>query len=153
MVLFASRRINTPFYLSQFFRRLFIFGALAYYAGYLFHQPFTDQLIYIAIITAVDLAGHYITSRPPTTSHVAEINDEQLTFGNTSFKLHEIKEIRYCQSGRFEHGMRVRLHNDHYQDFEFSDLDILEEFRFYQFLVDNKLPVVMVDDVSGLNRM
>ncbi|MGF1687464.1 hypothetical protein L4C36_12315 [Photobacterium japonica] len=73
-----------------------------------------------------------------------------MTLLNVDIDLSSTHEILYFQAKRFEHTIRFRFNNDTYQDFELSDSDLIENLRFYHFLVDNQLPVKMLDDGERL---
>ena len=91
----------------------------------------------------------YIGSYSSKTESIS-ITDNKMTLLNVDIDISNTREILYCQTKRFEHTIRFRFNNDTYQDFELSDSDLIEDLRFYQFLVDNQLPVKMLDNTERI---
>ena len=75
-----------------------------------------------------------------------EIVDGEFELLGIKIKISELEEVLYCQTKRFEHILRFRFTNATYQDIEITAPDLIDDLRFYYFMVDNGLPVKMTDD-------
>ena len=73
------------------------------------------------------------------------LDDNSSSLLGTNVNAADINEILYAQTKRFEHTVRFRFKNQTYQDFELASPDLIEDLRFYNFLVENQLPVKMLD--------
>ena len=60
----------------------------------------------------------------------------------------ELEEVLYCQTKRFEHTLRFKFRDATYRDIEISAPDLIDDLRFYHFMVGNGLPVKMTDDTG-----
>ncbi|WP_050548203.1 hypothetical protein [Pseudoalteromonas sp. BSi20652] len=63
-----------------------------------------------------------------------------------NIKVSELEEVLYCQTKRFEHTLRFKFRDATYQDIEISAPDLIDDLRFYHFMVGNGLAVKMTDD-------
>ncbi len=128
----------------SFVTKVLICGMFAYYLVEISKAPFLTQLGYIAFFCAVSLAAEYLTSKPKQSLEVV-LDGNSLSLLGTSINTADINEILYAQTKRFEHTVRFRFKNQTYQDFELASPDLIEDLRFYHFLVENQLPVKMLD--------
>lgn len=79
-------------------------------------------------------------------AHAIEIVNGELELLGINIKVSELEEVLYCQTKRFEHILRFKFKNATYQDIEITAPDLIDDLRFYYFMVDNRLPVKMTDD-------
>ncbi|EJZ9094423.1 hypothetical protein OIX85_004852, partial [Vibrio parahaemolyticus] len=121
------------------------FGMLAYYLAEIAKEPFSTQLAYIAFFSALSLAIDFLASRKTKESEEVILDNGCLIFLHVNLDVSTISEILYVQTKRFEHTIRFRFKNQTYQDFELASPDLIEDLRFYNFLVENQLPVKMLD--------
>lgn len=143
--LLRQKRIFNINILSQFIMRTAFFGMLAYYLVEISLEPFSTQLAYIAFFAASSLAIDFLASRKTKASEEVILDNGRLIFLNVDIDVSTISEILYVQTKRFEHTVRFRFKNQTYQDFELASPDLIEDLRFYKFLVDNQLPIKMLD--------
>ncbi|WP_417534992.1 hypothetical protein [Marinobacterium stanieri] len=129
----------------QFATRTAFFGILAYYLAVISIKPFSTQLAYIALFSASSLVFDYLASKSSKEYEEVILDDNNLRFLDVDIDISTISEILYSQTKRFEHIVRFRFKNQTYQDFELSSEDLIEDLRFYNFLVENQLPVKMLD--------
>jgi len=121
----------------------------AYYIVSLVHEPFKYQIAYISLFVILSVAMDYLSANTKQSAEI-QIKDNKFKLMGVVIDLSQVKEILYHQTKRFEHTVRFRYSNATYQDFELSDSDLIEDLRFYQFLVDNMLPVKMLDNGDRL---
>ncbi|PKF60334.1 hypothetical protein CW745_15425 [Psychromonas sp. psych-6C06] len=127
-----------------------VYGAMiAFYVAYLVEEPFKYQIAYIAIFVAISLLSDYFAANSKASAEVS-IKDNQFKLMDVEIDIAMLDEILYSQTKRFEHTIRFRFSNDTYRDFELSSPDLIEDLRFYHFLVENKLPVKMLDNDDRL---
>ncbi|MBD1557651.1 hypothetical protein HC752_11980 [Vibrio sp. S9_S30] len=131
-------------FMYSFVTRVLFCGMLAYYLVEVSKAPFLTQLGYIVFFCAVSLVAEYLVSKPKRLLEVL-LDGNDLSFLGTSINTYDINEILYSQTKRFEHTVRFRFKNQTYQDFELASPDLIEDLRFYNFLVENQLPVKMLD--------
>ncbi|WP_282176255.1 hypothetical protein [Vibrio nereis] len=143
--LLRQKRIFNINILNQFIMKTVFFGMLAYYLVEISLEPFSTQLIYIASFSALSLAIDFIASRKTKASEEVILDNGRLIFLNVDIDISTISEILYVQTKRFEHTVRFRFKNQTYQDFELASPDLIEDLRFYKFLVENQLPIKMLD--------
>ncbi len=132
-----------------FVTRVLFCGMFAYYLVEVSKAPFLTQLGYIAFFCAASMATEYLLSKPKQSLEVV-LNANTLQFLGTSINTSDINEILYAQTKRFEHTVRFRFKNQTYQDFELASPDLIEDLRFYNFLVKNQLPVKMLDSCERI---
>ena len=108
-------------------------------------QPLLHQFLYLFafVLLRVFLQWHYMKKEQ---CHAVEIVDGELEVLGITIKVHELEEVLYCQTKRFEHILRFKFKNATYQDIEITAPDLIDDLRFYYFMVDNGLPVKMTDD-------
>ncbi|KOO04241.1 hypothetical protein [Vibrio nereis] len=143
--LLRQKRIFNINILNQFIMKTVFFGMLAYYLVEISLEPFSTQLIYIASFSALSLAIDFIASRKTKASEEVILDNGRLIFLSVDIDISTISEILYVQTKRFEHTVRFRFKNQTYQDFELASPDLIEDLRFYKFLVENQLPIKMLD--------
>ncbi|MGR5150143.1 hypothetical protein ACQKP8_26805 [Photobacterium alginatilyticum] len=128
-----------------------MYGSMfAYYLVALANEPFKYQIGYIALFVVISVVMDYLVANRRQSAKI-EIDDGRFNLLGSVIELSQINEILYFQTKRFEHTVRFRYRNSTYQDFELSESDLIEELRFYQFLIDNKLPVKMLDSGDRLS--
>lgn len=143
--LLRQKRVLNINILNQFIMRTGFFGMLAYYLAEIAKEPFSTQLAYIAFFSALSLAIDFLASRKTKESEEIILDNGCLIFLHVNLDVSTISEILYVQTKRFEHTIRFRFKNQTYQDFELASPDLIEDLRFYNFLVENQLPVKMLD--------
>lgn len=143
--LLRQKRIFNINILNQFIMRTSFFGMLAYYLVEISLEPFSTKLAYIAFFAASSLAIDFLASRKTKASEEVILDNGRLIFLNVDIDVSTISEILYVQTKRFEHTVRFRFKNQTYQDFELASPDLIEDLRFYKFLVENQLPIKMLD--------
>jgi len=135
--------------LNSFLTRTALGAMFVYYVANYMDEPFLNQLGYFILFALVSVCIDYFAINSKQTAAI-KICDEQFELLNVSIKLSDIKEVLYCQSKRFEHTVRFGYVNSTYADFELSDSDLIDDLRFYHFLVENRIPVKMLDNHERL---
>lgn len=139
------------FKLLQAIVRRLIYGAMfTYYVADLLDKPFKAQITYISICVVGSVLMDYLSANNKQPIKI-QIIDNHFKLMGADIDLSKVNEILYSQTKRFERTIRFRYSNDTYQDFELSNSDLIEDLRFYQFLVDNQLPVKMLDNEDRLS--
>ena len=144
-VLLQQSKLASVKLFHSFVTRTLFCGMFAYYLVEISKAAFLTQLGYIALFCALSLVSEYFMSKPKKSVAVAIDGDVLIVLG-ARISIAEINEILYVQTKRFEHTVRFRFKNHRYQDFELASPDLIEDLRFYNFLVENQLPVKMLDD-------
>ncbi|HHP0466279.1 TPA: hypothetical protein ACRZZI_003918 [Vibrio harveyi] len=142
--LLRQKKLSNIKLLHSFINRVFFFSILAYYLVIISEEPLLTQLSFIAFGCGFSLLIDYSVSKPRQSVEVS-FDGTKLRFLNMCIMTSDVKEILYGQTKRFEHTVRFRYKNQTYQDFELASKDLIEDLRFYYFLVDNQLPVKMLD--------
>ena len=137
--------------LHSFISRTLVGAMLAYYLAYVADKPLWQQLSYIVLFVLASLLMDYLAAGRKVRQDV-QLDADQLTFLGVSIDTRTITEILYSQHKRFEHRLRFCFDNNSYQDFELASADLTEDLRLYHFLLENQLPVIMLDDCERLNR-
>lgn len=123
-----------------------VYGVMiVFYIATLMDDEFKYQVAYIGIFIITSTIFEYLSANKKQSAEI-EIVDDSFQLLGVSIKLSTVNEILYSQHKRFEHTIRFRFSNDTYQDFELSASDLIQDLRFYHFLVENKLPVKMLDN-------
>jgi len=107
------------------------------------------QLAYLSFAVAFSLLIDWLVANAKD-SNAIEVKDGELELLGVTIVLAELSEVLYCQSKRFEHRLRFRFTNETYRDFEISSADLIDDLRFYHFLVDCGLSVKMLEDDQRL---
>ena len=76
---------------------------------------------------------------------VAKITNKQLLFLDFSIDLSIIENAFYWQESDYEHVLKLNYNNETYQEFWLTNSDLIDDLRFYQFLVDNHLPINILE--------
>jgi len=127
-----------------------VYGVMiVFYIATLMDDEFKFQVAYIVVFIITSTIFEYISSNKKQSAEI-EIIDDSFQLMGVRIKLSTVNEILYSQHKRFEHTIRFRFSNDTYQDFELSASDLIQDLRFYHFLVENKLPVKMLDNDDSL---
>ena len=123
----------------------FIAVIILFWVEIFIKQSLLHQFLYLfAFVLMRVFSQWYITNKEQ--SQAIEIIDGEFELLNIKIKISELEEILYCQTKRFEHILRFRFTNATYQDIEITAPDLIDDLRFYYFMVDNSLPVKMTDD-------
>ena len=109
------------------------------------------QLGFIVVCCIISIIVDYWMIEPKNSVEVS-IDGEKLLLLGVKIDISEVTEILYSQTKRFEHTVRFSYKNLTYQDFELASSDLIEDLRFYDFLVDHQLPVKMLDNNERLNE-
>ncbi|GAB1131749.1 MAG: hypothetical protein WLagBPW_17930 [Shewanella algae] len=136
--------------LQSFVVRTLVGAMFAYYLAYLANEPFEHQLAYIAVCVLLSLLMDYLTARSKGALEVKLVEGKLVLLGVT-IEIAQIEQVLYCQSKRFEHQLRFRFKDRTYQDFELSEPSLIADLQLYYFLLDNQLPVKMLDNAERLN--
>ena len=136
--------------LQSFVVRTLVGAMFAYYLVYLANEPFEHQLAYIAVCVLLSLLMDYLTARNKGALEVKLVEGKLALLGVT-IEIAQIEQVLYCQSKRFEHQLRFRFKDRTYQDFELSEPSLIADLQLYYFLLDNQLPVKMLDNAERLN--
>ncbi len=136
--------------LQSFVVRTLVGAMFAYYLVYLANEPFEHQLAYIAVCVLLSLLMDYLTARSKGALEVKLVEGKLALLGVT-IEIAQIEQVLYCQSKRFEHQLRFRFKDRTYQDFELSEPSLIADLQLYYFLLDNQLPVKMLDNAKRLN--
>ncbi|BCV59390.1 hypothetical protein AYI74_13290 [Shewanella algae] len=136
--------------LQSFVVRTLVGAMFAYYLVYLANEPFEHQLAYIAVCVLLSLLMDYLTARSKGALEVKLVEGKLALLGVT-IEIAQIEQVLYCQSKRFEHQLRFRFKDRTYQDFELSEPSLIADLQLYYFLLDNQLPVKMLDNAERLN--
>ncbi|CCN70077.1 hypothetical protein [Vibrio nigripulchritudo] len=138
-----TKRISyKPIY--NFFTRILLCGMGAFYLTVLAEASLLTQLFYISVFCASSLILDYFSSKTTQAIEV-KFDGKKLSLLGTNIQISDVHEILYSQTKRFEHTVRFRYRNQTYQDFELASSDLIDDLRFYHFLVENQLPVKMLD--------
>lgn len=108
-------------------------------------EPIFTQFIILFGFASLSAIGDWFSANKKQ-SKAIEIIDGQFEILGIKIKISDLQEVLYCQTKRFEHSLRFRYMNATYQDIEISAPDLIDDLRFYYFMVDNGLPVKMTDD-------
>lgn len=108
-------------------------------------QPLLYQFFYLFVFVLISVFSQWYITNKEQSQPIEIVNGEFELLG-IKIKLSELEEVLYCQTKRFEHILRFRFTNATYQDIEISAPDLIDDLRFYYFMVDNRLPVKMTDD-------
>jgi len=131
--------------INSFFSRIALGAMFVYYVANYMDEPFINQLGYFILLALVSVAIDYFAMNTKQAAAI-KICDDKFELLNVPIELSEIKEVLYCQTKRFEHTIRFSYNNSTYRDFELSDVDLIDDLRFYHFLVENRIPVKMLDN-------
>lgn len=137
--------------LNSLLYRLLFGGMFAYYLAEFAEKPFVMQLGFIVVCCIISMIVDYWMMKPKSSGEVA-IDDGELLLLGVKLNISEVTEILYSQTKRFEHTVRFSFKNHTYQDFELASSDLIEDLRFYDFLVKHQLPVKMLDNSERLNE-
>ncbi len=152
MQVFRRKRKKVSFkLLNSFLYRLLFGGMFAYYLTEFAEKPFFMQLGFIVVCCIISIIVDYWMIEPKNSIEVS-IDGEKLLLLGVKIDISEVTEILYSQTKRFEHTVRFSYKNLTYQDFELASSDLIEDLRFYDFLVDHQLPVKMLDNNERLNE-
>lgn len=147
--LFKQKKV-TSFKMLHIFTKRFIYAAMvAFYVSFLIEESFKFQLAYIVLFVVISLLMDYLSENSKPLVEIS-IDDGVFKLLNVDIDVSTVTQILYSQSKRFEHTIRFQFENNTYRDFELSDSSLIDDLRFYYFLVDNKLPVKMLDNEDRL---
>lgn len=145
MKVLARRKKVVSFKVFYALAERFFYGLIiAFYLAFLTDQSLIIQVVYVMVFSVFTVMMDWLTSKSKQLNEVV-IENNRLKLLDVDIDLLNVKEILYFQTKRFEHNVRFRYLNATYQDFELSGPDLIEDLRLYQFLVENNLPVKMLD--------
>ena len=124
--------------------RIIYAAMFAYYVSAIIEESFIIQFMYISFFAIVSVAFDFFSANKKQLAEI-DIKDNRIILTGVTIDLSQVSKILYSQKKRFEHTIRFKYLNDTYQDFELSDRNLIEDLRFYLFLVKNELPVKMLD--------
>jgi len=129
----------------SFLERVVLGSMFVYYVANYMNEPFINQLGYFLLLAFISVAIDYFAINIKQSAMI-KISDGSFVLLSVSIEISEIHEVLYCQTKRFEHTVRFSYNNSTYRDFELSDADLIDDLRFYHFLVENRIPVKMLDN-------
>ncbi|WP_024609694.1 hypothetical protein [Pseudoalteromonas sp. TB64] len=116
-----------------------------FWMEFLTKEPIYKQFLILFGGGLLSVIGNWFSANKKQ-SKAIEIIDGQFEILGIKIKISDLQEVLYCQTKRFEHSLRFKFTNATYQDIEISAPDLIDDLRFYYFMVDNGLPVKMTDD-------
>ncbi|CAM3056802.1 MULTISPECIES: hypothetical protein [Pseudoalteromonas] len=123
----------------------FIAVIVLFWVEVFIEQPLLHQFLYLFAFVLLRFFSQWYCANTEQ-AHAIEIVNGEFELLGINIKVSELEEVLYCQTKRFEHILRFKFKNATYQDIEITAPDLIDDLRFYYFMVDNGLPVKMTDD-------
>ncbi|MEG3759489.1 hypothetical protein V5096_16205 [Pseudoalteromonas carrageenovora] len=123
----------------------FIAVIILFWVEVFIEQPLLHQFLYLFAFVLLRVFSQWYCINKEQSQAIEIVNGEFELLG-INIKVSELEEVLYCQTKRFEHILRFKFKNATYQDIEITAPDLIDDLRFYYFMVDNALPVKMTDD-------
>ena len=121
-----------------------LFGAIFVFALTVFFElPLKHQISNVVLYFIFSVVFNYFPNKH--NESVAKITNNQLLFLDFSIDLSIIENAFYWQESDSEHVLKLKYNNETYQEFWLTDSDLIDDLRFYQFLVDNHLPIKILE--------
>jgi|GEM_PF-1104498 len=120
---------------------------LLFYMEVINEKPLLHQFLYLFGLSSLGVVIEWLSTNNKQSQAIDIANGEFKLLGIT-IKVSELEEVLYCQTKRFEHTLRFKFRDATYRDIEISAPDLIDDLRFYHFMVGNGLPVKMTDDTG-----
>jgi len=120
-----------------------LYGCIFVFALTLFLElPLTHQISNVLFYFIYSIVSDYFPHKHK--EFAAEIVENKLLFLDLSIDLSLIENACYWQEKQSEHVFKVNYINETNQEFWLTDADLIDDLRFYHFLVDNQLSVRLI---------
>ena len=121
-----------------------LYGSIFVFALTVFFElPLKHQISNVILYFIFSVTFNYFPYKHNESA--AEIIEDKLLFLDLSIDLSIIESAFYWKEKQSEHVLKLNYDNETYQEFWLTDADLIDDLRFYHFLVDNQLPVRLID--------
>jgi len=129
------------------FSRALAGALLAFYLSVMVNTPLYEQIIFFILFAVVTVIFERI---PKITfkSKSAKINEGILTLLGNNYTISEVEYIKYEQTNKYSHTMRIKLDGYQEQDLELNSPDFICDLRLFKFINKNFMPITMVDSLK-----
>jgi len=120
-----------------------LYGSIFVFALTLFFElPLKHQISNVLLYFAFSIIFNYFPNKH--NEPAAEIIEGKLLFLDFSIDLSCIESAFYWEEKQLEHVLKINYTNETYQEFWLTDADLIDDLRFYHFLVENQLSVRLI---------